>query len=1308
MIDPTLVERFENPPTEYGPTPLWWWSGGTVTEEGIAWQLQRFADGGILNLVLMNLAPKGPTYGAQPDEPVWFGERWWDLFRFTCERAADLGIRLWFYDQIGFSGANIQGLITARHPEAAGRSLRSRVGVVAADGTVPTEPREHVIGVYDEVATDAGWHRYDVVDTRVDAGAAGRRVRVVVWRETSFDYLDQDAVALLVDFVHGEYERRVPEHVGTTIVGSFQDELPAMPTWSAGFADRFAAETGHHLLAVLPALWDHDDPASAAVRADYHRVRTLLAEEAFFRPLGEWHRSRGMLIGADQMNPARAGVPTQSSQLYGDYFTTHRWFDAVGSDHEGDARVHSSMADLYDHPRVWIESFHSSGWGGTLEETWDWLIPFFRSGANLYNPHASYYGLQAGWFEWAPPSTDFRQPYYAVYADFATAVARVSALLTWGRHAVDVGLLYPSTSIQRELPPDLPIDHFLDGDVGPEYPGVDVSQRTYMALAGKNDWFRAAPGLLDQAGIDFDIVDDDSLVRSTAAYGALDVNGFRFGTMILPEVSTLTEDVTARLVALLDAGGRVVAVGATPLDDPRVERVATAADAVDAISSVLRFARASHGVRAQRLGDHGMALVPGAFPNATAFPLRTGVGSGGWEDIDFDADRYAAGDELLVAGRVVEAELWNPATGVRMPAGFAAATDGSSSTIEIDSAGAPLVVAVWRTGSGTAVAPAPVSDAAPAPDAAPASASVVDAAWTQELVPTLDNRWGDFALPASTDAIPFEIWTVDLVQGTERTPVRVTVGQELLVSQPFPAGGSPDESSWTVQRWSATTGRDSATSTPQDPKGFVAEDFVVAPTPAHGSETAVRAVVRVGAPGELDLTISSASPVRAWFDGVELDLPGSGHDRTARVTFAARTGLLEYHLGTPGVQAGHDAPAHLLSSFTFDQPGTRVPRPEFMGAGDAGLDDGTALFRRPFHLDQAASDVLVVTGSPSALTVFLDGEPVARQEKVEYYESGLGDNPMYFSHELGPLDAGDHEVQVRTESVLADTPLFVDLVARTPDGTATAVPSGPGWAVGPLDADPVLLPARTGSTVHARAARRPHPLAAAHWLSGPPEVGVPSVAFETAATGEERTERFEFLLPAGTTSVELPVDPAHVELGGDTLPPERTVVLRAPTTEPTTMAVTLAARAFSTGGAAWPAPIVVRTAPTPARFQDWADQGLVAWSGGVRYATTVEVGAGERLRLDLGRVRGAVAVELDGERVDSAFCAPFAFDLAAGPGTHEVAVTVYGTLGPRYAAATQSTFFTPAQLRHGIHGPVELQRVPSNTPATPASDGVQR
>jgi hypothetical protein len=105
MISAELGRLFTDPPSDFGPTPAWWWSGAKVTRERIAWQLRKFAEGGVHNLVIINLAPAGPSFGARADDPAWFSEEWWARFADACELAGELGTRLWFYDQIGFSGA---------------------------------------------------------------------------------------------------------------------------------------------------------------------------------------------------------------------------------------------------------------------------------------------------------------------------------------------------------------------------------------------------------------------------------------------------------------------------------------------------------------------------------------------------------------------------------------------------------------------------------------------------------------------------------------------------------------------------------------------------------------------------------------------------------------------------------------------------------------------------------------------------------------------------------------------------------------------------------------------------------------------------------------------------------------------------------------------------------------------------------------------------------------------------------------------------------------------------------------------------
>ncbi|UXX91852.1 hypothetical protein N7U49_04740 [Streptomyces sp. AD2-2] len=222
MISPALHQLFDAPPRDFGPTPLWWWSGAKVTREQLDWQLRRFADGGVHNLVVINLAPAGPAFGARTDDPPWFGEEWWDRFTDTCRIARDIGTRLWFYDQIGFSGANVQGAVTRHHPEATGLALRSRRATVTG-GTIALRGAETLVAAY------------DMQGRLLPTAPEGTDVQLVVAVPTAFDYLDPHAVSLLLDTVHHEYDRRVPEYLGNVIAGSFQDELPGTNSWSHRF-----------------------------------------------------------------------------------------------------------------------------------------------------------------------------------------------------------------------------------------------------------------------------------------------------------------------------------------------------------------------------------------------------------------------------------------------------------------------------------------------------------------------------------------------------------------------------------------------------------------------------------------------------------------------------------------------------------------------------------------------------------------------------------------------------------------------------------------------------------------------------------------------------------------------------------------------------------------------------------------------------------------------------------------------------------------------------------------------------------------
>ncbi|MCX8064847.1 MAG: glycosyl hydrolase [Candidatus Hydrogenedentes bacterium] len=723
----SLHGEFFEPKPEFSPVPIWWWSGDKVTKDGITWQLKELVKGGIYNAIILNLAPSGPLYGSYPDDPLFLTDEWWDLFAHTLREAKSLGIRIWFYDQLGFSGAGLQAKVVRDNPEFRGVNLKWVVRDVSGPGNFAIElPAEAVsplalfraekiskesllnrgvpkwiwggsntesiqftlfrrsfnlstlpkraeisiscdnsyrlflngkqIGREFEFLYDQdGWEGAEVYDVTpylvqgknviavygVNSGGPGGLVLRFVaddfvlvsdsqfkvslkeeenwsgvdfddskWVQASeiaelgggpwgsvrnmgltadegklgvivknvaklpidttqkvfnveipsgnyelqlfyivpggFDYHNPDACKALLNMLHGELERRFPDELGKTIAGSFQDEFPPTPRFSRRLIDEFKTRKGYDILDYLPALirdvasWEGKDlaPSTVKVRCDSADVASSLAEEAFFIPLEQWHERYGMLCGYDQT--VRNADPFRGEEYYVDYFKLMRHYSAPGNDMDGDCKPHQSMADLYSKPRVWIEAFHSSGWGQTIEEIATLLHPWILNGATLFDPHAIYYSIHGSFWEWAPPDTGWRQPYFVHYKVLSDYVARMCWLLSQGKHEVRLAVLHPATTVHAYIGYQLNL------------PGAKKVADAYWNLQK----------FLRKYNVDYIILDKDSVVRSNIVEGGwLEVNGVKLHTIVLPSVEYICASVLEKLFKFWRAGGKVFKYG---------------------------------------------------------------------------------------------------------------------------------------------------------------------------------------------------------------------------------------------------------------------------------------------------------------------------------------------------------------------------------------------------------------------------------------------------------------------------------------------------------------------------------------------------------------------------------------------------------------------------------------------------------------------------------------------------------------------------------------------------------------------------
>ena len=655
---------FRNPPPGYGEVPFWWWTGEKLDKDRLLWQLDELHRAGVAGMQVnySHLCTEG--WRTAPSAPEIFSDEWWDVFSFVAVECAKRGMG------IGLSGYtldwpgrdNLYRKLGISSPETCGKVLVKEGGKI-----VP------------KVKPD------------------------------TLDPLNPESAKRLIERFLNPFLAHVPKEAHKALNYFFQDELRLVDdlrVWSDDFPEEFRKRKGYDIVPKLAGLFGDIGPDTDKVRLDYNDVQIALTEERYFKPIYDWHASRGMIYGCD---PASRG---KNPMEFGDYMRCMRWYTAPGFDTPGGGpdpvkcKVGSSIAHLNRRPRVWLEGYHSLGWQASTETIFAATARNYVYGANLLNLHGLYYTTYGGWWEWASPCYHFRQPYWSLLPKTLKYFERLSWALTRGVHVCDVAIVMP----QEEV----------------------VLDRTHGAAATALSHELVAK-LAVNGSTDCDFLDSDSIAAAGVERDelgvALTVAGERYRVVIVPRMRKLREASAAKLAAFESAGGRVI--------------------------------------RANAASDVKLPLV--STPDVVGNPgLKVNHRRTATEDIYYLVDWDGRTDiRFRDRGELSLYDLW---TGER--------TDRPVP-------GQP-VLAVVRKGDRPVVLKGLAETrtvAAELPDA-----------WEVEFKPTMDNRWGDFRLPASRELIGPEVREMTWVERNERT--------QLGFGPQFVQNGKGDYSfSWRYGPW---------------------------------------------------------------------------------------------------------------------------------------------------------------------------------------------------------------------------------------------------------------------------------------------------------------------------------------------------------------------------------------------------------------------------------------------------------------------------------------------------------------------------
>ena len=741
-----IRSEFANPPKGYGNVPFYWWNGDSLNRERLKEQLDILSssatDGFTISYIhldpLVDTAEMKDGYGlfgkTEPGRPKVYSEEWWDTWSWYAKECAAKGIGLGMDDYtVGWTGNGYytDELIAMPKFKNYSGELVFDVDTVKGGSLYSRRIPENTISIVAYPHDSEGGHESIDLNRNKSNGQlswkapAGKNYKVYVISTKDGFLIHPDHGKELIKVYFDRYEEHMSGSVENGMNYFFQDELfypLTMGTWSDDFKDEFLKRKKYNIIPYLPALYEYIGPITPKVRLDYCEVLLDLAEERYFKPIYDWHAERGLIYGSDNLGRGRDPL------AYIDYFRANSWYTAPGNDAPStgssflQTKVSSSIAHLYERPRTWLEAFHSMGWGSSGSWLTQQMDHHFMAGGNLVCMHGLYYASHGGWWEWAPPCFHFRMPYWPHVKKWLEYTERLSYLMSQGKHVCDIALMYPTESMQAYS---------------------DADAKSAFSLAMK----------LSNAGLDYDFMNYTSLRKSSAQNGVTEIAGEQYKIIILPDMKAMHFSSLQKALEHYRAGGIVIATGNLPQASTNTGENDKKADAVIkelfGVTIMDIAAGKKAGKQTNNAGGTGMYLAENeVIPQIQSlitpdFKPPAGIGKV-LHRRDKNLDIYMVmdvptGSECFfrATGKV---ELWNAADGTTTLYPVVRQTnEGTWLRLERDPSNSYLFV--FSPGE-------PVMEDNTIQKPQQANQTMITGEWEVELLPTMNNKWGDFRFPA--------------------------------------------------------------------------------------------------------------------------------------------------------------------------------------------------------------------------------------------------------------------------------------------------------------------------------------------------------------------------------------------------------------------------------------------------------------------------------------------------------------------------------------------------------------------------------
>jgi len=584
QTDPSLIqltESFAHPPDDSRILVRWWWFGPAATKSEIKRELEEMKAAGIGGVEIATLYPLAlDDLQADFHNFAFLSDAHIDVLRFAAEEADKLGLRVDITLGSGwpFGGPNIPVTQAAGAMRVESVEIPAGSKSIAVPGMTSGERLEAVFlgsGPRDALALrDARQIQIPVVENgRLQVSPELSAPRVAVFFISSRTGMTVKRPAIGAEgFVLDHYDQTAIEShlhtVGDRLMEAFSHHPPYAvfsdsledygSDWTSDFLKEFQRRRGYDLTPHLLALIGDAGRETAAIRHDWGKTLTELANDRYLKPLHAWATQHHTLLRSQTY-----GFPpvTLSSNQYEDL-------------PEGEGKATLLMWRQFSDTRWAASAGHLFGKPVISSETWTWLhSPAFRAtpldmkveadlhflqGINQLVGHGWPYSPETagkpGWRMYAAGAFNSHSPWWFVMPDLAAYLQRVSFALRQGKPANDVALLLPNDDAWASFTVNGHLSSSVTTQAGFNTRGRDVSIDESMGeLLGNN----MIPQILD-AGFNLDFIDGDTI----------DSIGIPYPVLILPGVERLPVATYQKIEQYALHGGIVIATRRLPSTAP--------------------------------------------------------------------------------------------------------------------------------------------------------------------------------------------------------------------------------------------------------------------------------------------------------------------------------------------------------------------------------------------------------------------------------------------------------------------------------------------------------------------------------------------------------------------------------------------------------------------------------------------------------------------------------------------------------------------------------------------------------------------